>query len=226
MNSLYNFYRSKEWTNLRTNLIHERTTDFLYCEHCHKPILKAYDCIAHHVIELTEQNYTDANISLNPDNIQLVHPRCHNKIHNKLGYSGRQVYLVYGSPLSGKTSYVNSVLEQGDLVIDMDNIWECVSGQPRYVKPNRLKSIVFSVRDNLLESVKYRRGKWSNCYVIGGYPYEADRERLLDMLGAKPIHIDTPKNICLERLAQCEDRDISEWTKYINDWWLQYEGGY
>ena len=224
--SLYNFYRSNNWTNLRSTLIHERTTDYLYCEHCGKPILKAYDCIAHHVIELTEQNYTDANISLNPDNIMLVHHRCHNRIHNKLGYSGRQVYLVYGSPLSGKTSYVNSVLESGDLVIDLDSIWQCVSGQPRYVKPNRLKSVVFSVRDNLLESVKYRRGKWANCYVVGGYPYEADRERLLDMLGAKPIHIDTPKNICLERLAQCEDRDISEWTKYINDWWLQYEGGY
>lgn len=224
--TLYNFYRSNNWTNLRSTLIHERTTDYLYCEHCGKPILKAYDCIAHHVIELTEQNYTDANISLNPDNIMLVHHRCHNKIHNKLGYSGRQVYLVYGSPLSGKTSYVESVLEAGDLVIDLDSIWQCVSGQPRYVKPNRLKSVVFSVRDNLLESVKYRRGKWSNCYVVGGYPYEADRERLLDMLGAKPIHIDTSKQICLERLAQCEDRDISEWTKYINDWWLQYEGGY
>jgi hypothetical protein len=224
--TLYNFYRSNNWTNLRSTLIHERTTDYLYCEHCHKPILRAYDCIAHHVIELTEQNYTDANISLNPDNIQLVHHRCHNKIHNKLGYSGRQVYLVYGSPLSGKSSYVSEVLESGDLVIDLDSIWQAVSGQPRYVKPNRLKSVVFSVRDNLLESVKYRRGKWSNCYIIGGYPYEADRERLLDMLGAKPIHIDTSKQICLERLAQCEDRDISEWTKYINDWWLQYEGGY
>ena len=224
--TLYNFYRSNEWTKLRLNLIHERTTDFLYCEHCHKPILKAYDCIAHHVIELTEQNYTDANISLNPDNIMLVHHRCHNKIHNKLGYSNREVYLVYGSPLSGKTSYVNSVLESGDLVIDLDNIWQCISGQPRYVKPNRLKSVVFSVRDNLLESVKYRRGKWNNCYVIGGYPYEADRERLLDMLGAKPIYIDTDKQTCLERLSQCEDRDITEWTKYINDWWLQYSGGY
>ena len=226
MNSLYNFYRSNEWTNLRTLLINERTTDYLYCEHCGKPILKAYDCIAHHVIELTEQNYTDANISLNPDNIMLVHHRCHNKIHNKLGYSNREVYLVYGSPLSGKTSYVNSVLEQGDLVIDLDNIWQCVSGQPRYVKPNRLKSVVFSVRDNLLESVKYRRGKWSNCYVIGGYAFEPERNRLLDTLGAKPIYIDTPQSECLERLQHCDDRDITEWTKYINDWWLQYKGGY
>ena len=30
--SLYNFYRSKEFNNLRLNIIHERTTDFLYCE--------------------------------------------------------------------------------------------------------------------------------------------------------------------------------------------------
>jgi predicted kinase len=223
--SLYNFYRSKEFTNLRLNIIHERTTDFLYCEHCNKPILRAYDCIAHHTIYLTEQNYTDYNISLNPELIQLVHHRCHNKIHNKLGYSNREVYLVYGSPLSGKSSYVESVLESGDLVIDIDNIWQCVSGQSRYVKPNRLKSVVFSVRDNLLESVKYRRGKWNTAYVIGGYPYEAERNRLLDELGAKPILIDTPQSECLERLNN-SDRDITEWTKYINDWWLQYKGGY
>jgi hypothetical protein len=222
--TLYNFYRSSNWVSLRTNLIHERTTDFLYCEHCHKPILKAYDCIAHHVIELTEQNYTDANISLNPDNIMLVHHRCHNKIHNKLGYSGRQVFLVYGSPLSGKTSYVNSVLEQGDLVIDIDSIWQCISGQPRYVKPNRLKSIVFSVRDNLLESVKYRRGKWSNCYVIQSLPFKNDRDRLADDLGAKLIHIDTDKSECLQRLYDNNDgRDINEWEKYINEYFENYE---
>ncbi len=225
--SLYNFYRSKEFTQLRLNIIHQRTAHdgYLYCEHCNKIILRAYDCIAHHVIHLTEQNYTDANISLNPDLIQLVHHRCHNKIHNKLGYSDREVYLVYGSPLSGKSSYVESVLESGDLVIDIDNIWQCVSGQPRYVKPNRLRSCVFSVRDNLLESVKYRRGKWNTAYVIGGYPFEAERNRLLDDLGAKPILIDTPQSECLERL-QNSDRDITEWTKYINDWWLQYQGGY
>ena len=226
--TLYNFYRSQQWLKLRDNLIFTRFNDdgHLYCEHCGKPIIKAYDCIAHHTIELTEQNYTDYNISLNPELIQLVHHRCHNLIHNKLGYAHREVYLVYGSPLSGKSTYVNSVLNSGDLVIDIDNIWECVSGQSRYVKPNRLKSVVFSVRDNLLESVQYRRGKWVNCYIIGGYPYEAERNRLLDKLSAKPIHIDTPKSVCLDRLSQCDDRDIDEWTEYINTYWLQYEGGY
>lgn len=227
--SLYNFRRSKEWEAFREVLINERVNDsgFVICEYCKKPIVKAYDLIAHHIIELTEENYTDANISLNPENIQLVHHRCHNFIHNKLGYSCRQVFIVYGSPLSGKSSYVKDAMSEGDLIIDMDNIWQCVSGCDRYVKPNRLKSVVFSVRDNLLESVKFRRGKWNNCYIIGGYPYKGERERLLDSLGAREIFIDTPKEVCLERLSSCTDgRDKAEWERYINDWWAQYSGGY
>lgn len=227
--SLYNFYRSKEWVNLLKVLRNERidASGNIICEHCGKPIVKAYDCIGHHKTELTEENYTDYSISLNPDNIALVHHRCHNFIHNKLGYSQRQVFIVYGSPLAGKSSYVTEAMTEGDLIIDIDSIWECVSGCNRYIKPNRLRSVVFAVRDNLLESVKYRRGKWLNAYIIGGYPFQAERDRLIDMLGAREVFIDTDKDTCLNRLAACEDgRDKDEWAKYINDWWLQHQGGY
>ena len=227
--SLYNFYRSKEWENLLRVLKNERVNDqgYIICEHCGKPIIKMYDCIGHHKIELTEENYTDYNISLNPDNIALVHHKCHNVIHDRLGMNTqRQVFIVYGSPLSGKSSWVAEAMNEGDLIIDIDSIWQCVSGCDRYVKPNRLKSVVFAVRDNLLESVKYRRGKWLNCYVIGGYPYQAERDRLADMLGARLVHIDTPYEECVKRLESCEDRDKKLWEQYISDWWLQYEGGY
>lgn len=226
--SLYNFYRSDNWVNLLRVIRSERldSQGFNVCEHCGKPIVKAYDCIGHHKVELTEENYLDAAISLNPDNIALVHHRCHNLIHNKLSYSGRQVFIVYGAPLSGKTAYVKEVAEAGDLIIDLDSIWECVSGQPRYVKPNTLKSVVFSVRDNLLECVKYRRGKWRNAYVIGGYPYKGERERLVDSLGAREILIDTPKDECISRLNKCEDRPFKEWYEYIEKWFLQNSGGY
>lgn len=226
--SLYNFYRSKEWENLLKVLKNERVNDegYIICEHCGRPIVRAYDCIGHHKIELTEENYRDYNISLNPINIALVHHKCHNIIHNKLFSGNRQVFLVYGSPLSGKSTWVKESMVEGDLIIDLDNIWQCVSGCDRYIKPNRLKSVVFSVRDNLLESVKYRRGKWLNAYVIGGYPYKAERDRLIDTLGAREVFIDTTKEECLYRLSACEDRDKEQWKQYINDWWLQYSGGY
>lgn len=226
--SLYNFYRSKEWVNLLQVLKNERidSDGNIICEYCGKPIVKAYDCIGHHVIELTEENYTDYSISLNPDNIQLVHHKCHNIIHNKLYSGNRQVFIVYGSPLSGKSSYVAEAMTEGDLIINIDSIWQCVSGCERYTKPNRLKNVVFAVRDNLLESVKYRRGKWLNAYIIGGYPYKAERDRLIDTLGAREVFIDTPKEECVNRLLACEDRNIEQWVKYIDDWWLQYNGGY
>lgn len=227
--SLYNFYRSDEWEGLLQILKNERldSQGYIICTECGKPIVRAYDCIGHHIIELTEENYTDANISLNPDNIALIHHKCHNRIHNKLGYAQRQVYVVYGSPLSGKSSYVQEAMVEGDLIIDMDSIWQCVSGCERYVKPNRLKSVVFAVRDNLLESVRYRRGKWLNAYIIGGYPFKAERDRLIDTLGAREVFIDTDKDTCINRLLACEDgRDKAEWERYINDWWLQYSGGY
>lgn len=226
--SLNNFYRSGKWRNLLKILRSERLNERgeIICAHCGKTIVKAYDCIGHHKEKLTEENYQDANISLNPDNIDLVHHRCHNIIHNKLAYSQRQVFLVYGSPLSGKSSYVKEAAEPGDLIVDMDSIWQCISGCDRYVKPNRLKSVAFSVRDNLLESVKYRRGKWLNAYVIGGYPFKAERERTLDALGAREIYIDTSKEECVKRLYECEDRNKEEWEKYITDWWKRYEGMY
>lgn len=225
--SLYNFYRSKQWEKLLAVLKMERAADGqIICEHCGKAIVKAYDCIGHHKVPLTEENYTNADISLNPDNIALVHHRCHNLIHNKLAHTSRQVFIVYGAPLSGKTSYVQDAATEGDLIVDMDSIWECVSGCERYVKPQRLKGVVFAVRDTLIECVKYRRGKWNNAYIIGGYPYKSERERMVDILGAREVFVEATKEECLERLEKSVDRDKKQWETFIETWFKQYEGQY
>lgn len=224
MYRLDNFYQSKPWRKLLEQIKIDRLTPDgeIICEYCNKPITRAYDIIGHHKTELTEENVNDYNISLNPDNVALVHARCHNYIHDKLGYSRRQVYLVYGSPMAGKSSYVRNAMSKGDLVIDMDNLWQAVSNCDRYDKPNRLKAVVFKLRDTLLDSVKYRLGKWNNAYIIGGYPLQSERDRLTTELGARQIFIDTSKEECLARLAADSSRDSGEWTRYINDWWNNY----
>ena len=225
MYSLETFYRGKHWRSLLKQIKQERTNENgeIICAYCGKPILKAYDIIGHHREELTEENVNDFSISLNPELIDLVHGRCHNYIHNKLGYGRRQVYIVYGPPCSGKSNYVREVAQEGDLIIDLDNIWEAVSGCARYVKPGRLKAVVFSVRDNLLDSVKYRRGRWNNAYIIGGYPLISERERLANELGAREIFIDTSKEDCIANLKSDEARDYKEWLQYIEDWYRRNE---
>lgn len=232
--TLNDFYRDKDWLLFRLGVIDERIVregdhaGLVICEHCGQPIIRQYDIIAHHIIELTERNYKDATISLNPENIMLVHHLCHNKIHNKLGSITKQVYVVWGSPFSGKSSYVESVREYGDLVIDMDSIWQCVSGCDRYIKPPRLTDIVFGVRNELIDMVRMRRGNWKNAYIIGGYPLIGERERLMKQLGAREIYIECSEIECLDRLASCNDnrsKNATEYRKYISDWWEKSQMG-
>lgn len=223
---LADFYRSKEWEKFRAVLVLERanTEGTITCAHCGKPIVKAYDCIAHHKIELTETNYRDASISLNPDNILLVHHKCHNEIHEKTGYKQAKVYIVWGSPLSGKSSFVEGVAKYGDLIVDIDAIWKAVSGRPAYQKPNRIKENVFALHRQLLDMIAARRGYWQTAYIIGGYALPNERERLAERLSAECIYIDTTKEECLARLERCHDgRKKTEWEKYILDWWETFE---
>lgn len=223
--TLSDFYRSKEWEKLLKVLKVERLDEHkqLICAYCGRPITRKYDCIGHHQVPLTEDNYTDADVSLNPDNIVFVHHKCHNLIHDKLARGRQSVYIVYGSPMSGKSSYVNGVKSPGDLIVSMDSIWNCVSGCVPYIKPPRLNAVAFGMRDYLLECVKYRRGRWQSAYIIGGYPLISERERLARELGAELVFIDTAKEECIDRLMNISDgRNVDEWKRYIDDWWERY----
>lgn len=227
--SLPQFYQSTAWRDFRSSFIGERMSanGALYCDHCGKPIVHSYDAILHHKKYLTMQNVNDYSISLNPENIMLVHARCHNELHARFGFcTQRKVYIVWGSPCSGKTTYVNGIKGNSDIVVDMDAIWQCITGREKYFKPNALKTNAFILRDCMFDMVKTRTGKWENAYIVSGLPLKGERERLAMTLGAEYIHVDTPKDICLERLASDSERSPEqkrEWIAYIDDWWDKYQ---
>lgn len=227
MFDLFTFYRSREWQRLLQQIKQERLDQDgqIICEECGRPIVRAYDIIGHHKTELTPENVNDYAISLNPENIALVHHRCHNIIHDKLGMKKtREVFLVYGPPLAGKTSWVKENKNDGDFIIDLDNIWESITGGPRYSKPPRLKSVAFKIRDAEIEAAKYRQGKWLNAYIVGGYPLQGERERLARELGAREIYIEASQEECMARLEEEPDegRDKEEWRGYIAEWFRRY----
>lgn len=218
MFTLSTFYKSKEWENLLEVIKLDRVDSDgnIICEHCGKPIVKKYDCICHHKIELTESNVNDLSISLNADNIMLVHHKCHNKIHERFGHLQQRVYIVYGSPCAGKSTWVHEAAYSDDLILDIDSLWEAVCSCDKLHKPNRLKANVFGLRDTMLDQIKCRAGKWRNAYVIGGYPLASDRERLANLLGAELVYIEEDKEVCLSR---CESE---EWKEYVREWFDMY----
>ena len=229
-NTLAEFYNSSEWRKFRLWLIAERTNKedgILYDEYSGQPLIKSYDIVLHHIKPLTLQNVNDFSISLNPENIQIVSHRSHNEIHKRFGFSTeRKVYYIYGAPCSGKTTFVNSIKGNSDIVVDMDNIWQCITGGERYFKPQALKTNAFIMRDCLLDMVKTRAGKWERAFVIDGGARLADRTRLTASLGAEMIFIDESIETCLTRLANDEKRNSQQkqdWEKYIKQWFEDYQ---
>ena len=231
--SLAAFYNSIEWKAARADLIERRrnkTDGILYCEHSGVPLINSYDIVAHHKIPLTMQNVNDYAISLNPENLMIVSQRAHNEIHSRFGYTAeRKVYYVYGAPCSGKTTFVNSIKGNSDIVCDIDNIWQCITGGARYEKPNALRQNMFEIQRCILDMIKNRFprvGGWERAFVIDGGAARTPRENRIAMLGAEPIFIDTGKETCLQRLSNDNSRTAaqkSEWEKYINKWFNEYQ---
>lgn len=227
-NSLSQFYNSDKWKAFRHSLISERTNKadgILYCEHSGKPLINSFDIVAHHIKPLTMANVNDYSVSMNPSNIMLVSQQAHNEIHARFGYCAqRKVYIVHGAPCSGKTSFVMNSKGNSDLVVDIDNLWEAVTGE-RYYKPNALKQCVFAMRDSLLETVKTRAGNWERCWIVEGLPFMAERERKATIYGAELIHIDTSEAECIRRLHADNSRMkyVADWERYIKDYFQRYQ---
>lgn len=218
--NLATFYGSKDWQHLLEILKQERVNEDgqIICAQCGKPIVNKYDIIGHHVNELTEENVNDYEISLNPANIQFLHFRCHQAIHDRFAHHKREVFIVYGAPLAGKKTWVRENMNEGDLVVNIDNIWSCVSNTADK-KPKTLNPIVFKMRDTLLDAVKFRLGYWHTAFIVGGYPLQSERDLLCKELGARQVYIDTPKEECLARIT---DPSRGEMTRYINEWFNRH----
>ena len=190
------------------------------CCKCGEIIEDYSKLIAHHSpTALTEDNVDDALISLNPANIEIVCSRCHNVEHRRDWGHAKHVYIIYGSPLSGKTTYVRQVTKQGDLILDIDSLWEAVTFQPAHVKPNRCKYNVFPLRDLLYDNIKTRYGQWCDAYYLAGLPDRYERERVATELGAELIYCESTREECLKR---AESRP-PEYAEYVAKWWDIYE---
>lgn len=219
---LQSFYASDKWIKFRLNLILERGNK---CEKCGRIIPKSIDIIGHHEEPLTPENVNDYNISLNPKKVKLVCFDCHNQIEKRFGYKPeKKVYIVYGAPLAGKKTYVRQQLQRGDIVVDMDKLYEAVTMLPYFDKPDCLLSNVRAVHNLLIDNIKTRYGKWNNAWVIGGYAEKFKREKLAEELGSELIFCDVSKEECLSRLVQDNERRNrqTEWKGYIDKWFDEY----
>ncbi len=214
--ALYRFYASKAWNDLRKMRIIETNGR---CERCGKDFSDdTSKLVGHHKVHLTDETLADPSVALNPDNIEVLCMGCHNVEHERaFGSKRRQVFLVYGPPLSGKTTYVLQHAGADDLIVDLDRIAGAIGNSPLYERGGGIKQAVFLVRDVLYDHVRTRGGSWPTAWVVGGFPRKDDRMRLASRLGASIIRIEATEGECLARLYENDSRPLV-WADYIRDW--------
>lgn len=113
------------------------------------------------------------------------------------------VYLIYGSPCSGKTTYVKEHLKTGDIVCDIDKLYAAMCFNEEHNEELYAKEVACMLHENLLDIIRDRKGNWKNAYVVSLANTPERVEKAKERVNAdKAIFIDTPYEVCMERAKE------------------------
>lgn len=113
------------------------------------------------------------------------------------------VYLIYGSPCSGKSTFIKEHLQRGDLVCDVDLIYGAITNSIPHDAELYTHEVACQLDGALKEIIYDRRGNWKNAYVVSLANTEEKLQKAKDQINADEcIFIDTPYEVCMERAKE------------------------
>ena len=227
------FYASTAWK--KTQAAYMSSQHYL-CERCGNMAR-----IVHHRKYITEANIIDPWVTLDWDNLEALCMDCHNKEHgavfspdNGISFDEHgnvikrsNVFLVCGSPGSGKSWYVSKHKNEHDLVVDMDYICAALMGEPGalYMDVEAVLGMALEVRALLYKLIASRRGKWRRAWVITSVASADEQRAIAHELNGEVIMIDTPLPVCLERIQNDARRAdvVIKYQQLARRWWAERE---
>jgi predicted kinase len=132
--------------------------------------------------------------------------------------------LLCGPPGSGKREYIQRMRKSGDLVVDMDALFQALSGEPLYSQPAELLPYVAEARDAVVMRLA-RATAPVTAWLIGAGATRDARERIARPLAARVLVLATPPQACARRIMRDRDRShlIAKVQPLIDRWWQDYE---
>lgn len=242
------FYNSTAWKNARSDYIRSRMLiDSGLCELC----CEEMGTEVHHRVFLTPENIDDPNITLNPENFELLCFDCHKLRHKaarrikalaqkarnsqrNLG-SGYHVdsdgnvqpfkcFLVWGAPGSGKTTYVREHKGADDVVVDLDLIGRALSMANKTDVPRNVERIAYDIRDFLYQQIRDKKLNAPNAWVIAGVPSRKQRQELAKQLDAETVFVEADFRTCYQHVLHDEERqDKALQLAIIDKWFAAFE---
>jgi 5-methylcytosine-specific restriction endonuclease McrA len=146
----------------------------------------------------------------NPARCQGLCKTCHaSKTAHECGWTGRKgtrleqltdranTTVVCGPPASGKTTYVEQHKADNDHVFDYDVVMQEITGLPLHQSLPGAIGSVLAKRDQFIEATAHSKHVW----IIISNP-RAVIVKMLEDAGARVIVMDTPDDVCKQRLKE------------------------
>ena len=131
------------------------------------------------------------------------------------------VTIVVGPPAAGKTTYVMGRMKSGDLVVDMDRLYEALTAQPQGRTSKAALPFVAAARDAVVSRI-VRGGDIGHAWVVATLPEADKRKALAARLRARVLVLDVDEATCIERIRS-RDGDQAVWAELVRDWWRRYQ---
>ena len=108
------------------------------------------------------------------------------------------ITILAGPPGSGKTTYALKHMSRGDLILDMDSLYQALSGLPLRDKPDKLLPFVCAARDAVVNRLI---GESQNAWVLE----TGSRDRVKELawrLSADIVVLEAPTSVCRKRMIK------------------------
>jgi hypothetical protein len=214
-------YDTQRWREHRLHFLQSNPL----CVHCS---MKGKVTAANVVDHIIPVRVDDSINFFDSDNHQSLCESCHNRKSQteRFGkwYERREkgthteVLIVNGPPASGKTTWVTKHKQEGDLILDLDTIWQALTGLPLYEKPVQLNPVVFAVRDTILDSIGQMPGL-KRAIILTTNTRTPAMIAFMNRHRCQVVDMDADEQTCIDRILNDRKRkNKGQHVQLVRDW--------